>query len=132
MDSAFIDDGYTLDGYIAERHGLHSELQFTYRPLTRREDVALVAAISSLPSNEQGMVDSEQKSAECVAKHLVSWSLKNRAGAAVPISPDNVQRLQPIVAGRLLQIIRGREASDRRPAVTEDPALRDMDAAAKN
>jgi hypothetical protein len=128
MPSAFIDDGYTLDGYIAENPGLYPAVEFQYRPMTRRETAVLEGDIMRTRDAEAG----ETEAAKVVARKLVSWNLVDRAGKPVPISADNLLRLQPVLGGTLLEIVRGRRASDRKPDQQAEPTRPNPDDAAGN
>lgn len=128
MPSAFIRDGYTIDGYIAARDGLFDAVEFTYRPMTRREVARLSADVAKSTDEEAA----EVAAIKLVAKKLVSWSVKDHRDEIVPISEENVLRLQPIVAGIMTDIVRGARASDKRPQQADEPQPHDPDAAAGN
>lgn len=130
--TAYIVDGYTReDGYIAaapaETSGerLWDELEFSYRPATRQEVIKHDAEVRIALRNENVdpmcAVRAERLSAEFVAKKIVSWNLKDPAGAAVAISTDSCMGLQVFLFQSLYGIIRGTRVSDPRPDVAAKP-----------
>ena len=48
MESAYIDDGYTIDGYIKAAPGMYPALRFRYRPTTPTERFATSASAWNL------------------------------------------------------------------------------------
>lgn len=115
MPAAFIDDGYTCAGHLAEEPGLYEAVDVMYRPLTRREDAAYQAYVLNCGDGEKGVIAAEQRAAELVASHLVSWSIVDGKQRPVPITAANIGRLQPVLGGRLLSLIRGTRPSDKQP-----------------
>ncbi len=96
----FIDDEYTLPGFIAasaeQPNGMRfwDALEFTYRVATRSEWILLDAKVSKLErdalSNPEAAVKSELEACDFVAKHVKSWNLKNRGGHEVPIDAKSI------------------------------------------
>lgn len=111
MPAAIIDDGYTLDGFIAPKEGIHDGLTFRYRPLTIKQYRALTDRIESAKTHEAA----ELHVAETIAAQLCDWDAKNGKGSVVEINRDNVTRMQPQLALSLLKIIEGDWASDEKP-----------------
>jgi hypothetical protein len=93
MLTAFVDDGYTRDGRIAEAAGRWPEINFAYRPADASQFT-------------------EQFVAERLAKNLVSWDIRNSKGESVPITAENLMRLVHPVLMRIYAIINSTEASD--------------------
>ena len=118
MSSAFIDDGYTESGYIAEIPRLHPSLSFEYRPMlaTERNRAADEA--------EKPNADPTKVMVEWLAKKLVTWSLDRKPDAAA------LSRLRPKLLTRLYAVVAGNDASD---ALPDGPAPEkvDMDAEGK-
>lgn len=131
MASAFIADGYTADGYLAEERNNESVLweavRFKYRPAVPAE----IEALRVLANANQ----MERKRSEFIANHLVEWDLKyptpcviggkDVGGEVIPILADNCARLNRTFRDSLLQIIEGSRHSDDLPKI-------DLEAAAKN
>ena len=53
MTCGFIDDGYTLDGFVKELPGIYGAVRFKYRPLTVEQRVRLFESWSTLPALDQ-------------------------------------------------------------------------------
>lgn len=112
MPSAFIQDGFTLDGKVEARLPLYPEVRFTYRPALARSIYAARA------QNARGKPEDElQSDAKMVAQHLVSWDVLGADGEVAPITLENIQRLAYPVLQVILAHIQGY-------AVTEEQADR--------
>lgn len=107
---AFIPDGYTADGYVAEERLGQSVLwegvKFKYRPAIPAEIEAL--RISS------SVQQAERKRNEYLTKHLVEWDLVS-GGQPVEITPENCARLNKTFRDALLGIIDGSRHNDDHP-----------------
>ena len=103
---AFIADGYTTPGFIAEEPGLHPALWIAYRPCVAAENGVIDDAIRKA-SPARG----EMLAAECCAGHVVSWSLDD-----LPIEAATIVRLQPALFSKLFGIVRGSRACDVNPS----------------
>jgi hypothetical protein len=111
MDCGFIDDGYTKTGYIKAEPGLYPELRFKYRPLTREETTALYENWNQIQASDQ-----LSRISKSLAKHLVSWDLKDPAGR-IPNCKDaaTYRRLSPPLFNRLTDITDQSKPSDPDP-----------------
>lgn len=134
MASAFIPDGYNLNGYIAgETQGAYTlwePCRFKYRPATapESEELKVIASPAEL----------ERRRSAFVSDHLVEWDLKfpdncviggkNVSGQIVPISPETVARLYGPFRQRLIQIIEGAYFSDPDPEAKAEPVKMDEQA----
>lgn len=117
----FIDDGYTLPGYIAAEPRLYPALRFQYRPMLAKERARVTEKILK----HKDSAKAEEIAAETVVAHVSEWTLTNSKGEAVKIAPENVLRMQPRLFDRLYSIVMGREAPDADPEFTGgvyDPA----------
>lgn len=110
MRSDFLRDGYTEPGFIAAVAGLHGTLAFEYRPTLPEQQSDLISTADSLKAAAY-----DRKCADFIAKHLVSWDLKDDKGQAVPVSAVNVLRLRPKLYNRLYHIVLGLGATDINP-----------------
>src|ERR1700722_6528479 len=75
MTAGIITDGYTLSGYVKEEPGLYPAVRFKYRPTTKMECVALFANWKDLSPDDQA-----KRTVKALAKHLVSWDVKDCNG----------------------------------------------------
>lgn len=113
--TGYIDDGYTVDGYIAGVERLHPPCRFKYRQMLVKDRGKYL----------QQMAEGTGESAEILgakicAKHLQQWDIKDRAGRTVPISPDACLRVQPQLAKKIFSIIIGERSSDPDPNELEE------------
>ena len=110
---AFIPDGYTRDGFIAETD-FHPNVQFVYRPttVTERSVVNGLIRFEHAKGTEAGFAKTENLAAECMASHLVSWDIVDSDGEDVLLSPFNVLYVEPHAFNRMYQIIMGEALSD--------------------
>lgn len=127
---SFITDGWTRDdGYIAaepeQNNGerLCEALSFSYRPATRLEVVKLDKDIELLTKSQDsdGAVKAERLACKFVAEHLKSWDLKDPGGHEVKLSATACERIHPYLFGNLYRIVRGTQASDKKPDAEKEP-----------
>jgi hypothetical protein len=115
MDCAFFDDGYTRNGYLADKPGVHPEVRFRYRPtLVAEQAVVLNWFTSDPPAVRVG------KCAEMLSKHLLEWSIAGADGLKLPITPKNLMRINPRIFSRLVDIVSCSAASDVDPDATPE------------
>lgn len=120
---AFIADGFTRDGFIAEVDGLHEAVRFTYRPVLPMERVEHFAKMNGQPD------DKAERATMCVvAGKLSSWNVTDHNDKPVQISELNVGRIVPW--NRLYRIVFGLDASDLDPAWSEEQKLKEAELAA--
>lgn len=105
---AFLEDGYTQDGYIAEVARLHPAVSFTYRPALYEEREAWRRAGAKAFDAKADT----KLAADLIVGHITGWDVKKRDGAAVDLKADNVARLHPAILRKLLEIVLGYEPSD--------------------
>lgn len=133
----FIEDGFNLDGYVAEpepdKNGdvFHDALEFKYRPATRLEVVQHDAEVEHALRNEK--TDSkcarraELLACEFLAAHIVDWGVVTSKGE-VKINSDSCSRLHPQLFQSMYSIVRGTKLSDPKPngetTVSDDDALK--------
>lgn len=121
----FIDDDYTLDGYIAATpitangQRMWDALEFTFRVATRAEwlyhDAEVNATRRDEDRNPELAVKAEFLSCEFAAKHLKTWTMKNRGNHAVVINGPNLLKVHHLLFQKLYYIIRGDLMSDSLP-----------------
>ncbi|TWT58876.1 hypothetical protein KOR42_22630 [Thalassoglobus neptunius] len=108
---AFINDGYTLDGYIAAMPDYELEaIRFKYRPAGGGEVTEFLTGEDTLPGQERAKRDSE-----FMRKHLVEWDLCDSAGKPVPITAENCHRVHRMVQAKIIDIITQFRMSDSVP-----------------
>lgn len=116
---AFIDDGYTIEGYIAADAERDIEaIRFKYRPATSREMNTWRQGLDLLSGEQRAERDDE-----FVAKHIQQWDVRRPNGTAVDISPPNCGRIDDLTAIKLFNIISGRSPSDSLPSGTADASV---------
>lgn len=106
--TAFIDDGFTQEGYIAGVERLHPPLSFSFRPMTHADTEKFVALAA-----REGSVMADTY-AKFIEKHVVSWSLSRPCKQAI------VCRLRPSMLKKLFGIVSGGVPSDPLPTSTGD------------
>lgn len=112
------DDQYTERGYIAAFPRIHAELRFQFRPFTRSACSRLREKVRLL-----GEEAADQAVSEAVAGSLVSWSLVDAQGAAIPVSKDAILKLKPELWFRLVHIVQGVAAPDEDPQAPKGDGL---------
>ena len=129
MSVGYIDDGYTLPGFIDSpvlgRQGAISwePLTFTYRVATRPEWLRLDAKVDTARSNidrdPECAVKAEQLQCDFVADHILEWTLKDSTGRDVSKSGAAAMSMHALLFQKLYYIIRGDLMSDPRPPSTK-------------
>lgn len=107
----FIGDGYEIEGYIAplERLGV-GEWKFTYRPLVGGKRERLLALIDeSNPAAHMYAEAAYDDSVKMLAKQIVKWE------KPVPVTEENIRRMQPNAFRIVRNIVLGLRPSDPRP-----------------
>ncbi len=100
-DSCFTpDDGYTEQGYIEAKPGLHGEFRFEYRPMLVEQRSRILRTMSEMKDEEQDVVI-----AKTMAERLVSWDNPK------PIAVERTRRIQPVVFYQVWAIILGTSPS---------------------
>ena len=114
-EAGFIPDGYTLRGYIAAVAGIHCALRFEYRPTTSLENKKV---LEGAPSEEV----SEERFRKMLAEKIVSWDMTNpKECKVVPVTVENMGRIQPKLRSTLVDIVMGWKSSDPAPSGTPQP-----------
>jgi len=116
---AYIDDGYTEQGYLQEVRGIHQACRFTYRPVMpgdMRETLHHWAEISATEKTERIY--------ETLRKHLIKWDFEYDK-KILPIEVVTLERLKQPFVDRIFNIITCSDISDERKdkqASAEDDA----------
>ena len=131
---SYVGDGYEISGYIsaavpeASGERLHDALTFTYRPATRLDNVRVDAEIAIAGKNRDldanSAVEAERVVCRFVASRIVSWDLKVVGIHSVAITSEACERIHPFLFASLYRIIRGTQASDKKPEESK-PATTD-------
>jgi hypothetical protein len=121
MTCGFIDDGYTLDGFVKELPGIYGAVRFKYRPLTVEQRVRLFESWSTLPA-----LDQISRTTSALARQIVQWDMKDAKGRPIPCNePRSFRRLSPPLHERLLDIVCGSSPPDADPDKGDDPNATD-------
>lgn len=129
---SYISDGFTrTDGYVAaavpEESGerLYDALEFTYRPATRMDcvkvDGEVGIALKNKDADAECAVRAEKIVCEFVAKRILSWDLKDAGIHLIPPSATACERIHSFLFSNLYRIIRGTQASDKKPEAEKAP-----------
>ena len=101
MPSIFIADGYTLDGSV-KAFRRFPELKFRFRPPLHDEVQEWRYQFDRAASGRE----QAQATRALLEKHLVSWDA-GEAGTTLPITAENLKRVDPQVIGKLLDAVLG-------------------------
>lgn len=109
----FINDGYTIDGFISGVPGLTDDFGFKFRPSTAHENQVV--------QGEWGRADNDGErfsaaTAKFLLKHLVSWDGKWPDGSPVPLTIENLGKMRGRLRVALVDIVQGIRVPDDRPA----------------
>ena len=113
----FIHDGYTRQGYIAERPRLHPALRFSYRPMLTENRYVILHQLDQIDADRKARARLE---AETVMAYLVSWNLFGRQDEAIDVTVPNLLRVEPNLFLKLRNIVLGIEVGDEDPEWPED------------
>ena len=105
--SAFIDDGYTREGTIAEAPRQWPAASISYRPMVASEYAEFSVKTKNLDNAAW-----HKAIAEILEKKLVAWDIKSAAGDSVEIKRENLLRLMPGFLLRVWQIVSGDTPDD--------------------
>jgi hypothetical protein len=122
MPLAFIPDGYTAEGFIAEGVD-YPAVQFEYRPMLHDE-------VSRAEHRSRIMGESHDPMNEAVLDHLVSWDITDAQGKSWAITKENIAALKMRLFLKMWAILAGFAQSDLRPK--EPVAKVDLGADLKN
>jgi hypothetical protein len=126
MNSGYIPDGYTRhDGFVkaseANEAGqrLWGDLEFTYRPAARSENVRHDAEVAIALRDEfkdpSCAEKAEKLACEFVAKKIVTWTMKDSFEQPVACTAATCARINAGLFHRVYSIIRGSQLSDVKP-----------------
>lgn len=105
----FIPDGWDrTDTIPGSEDGFYGPMTITYRPMTDLERETMAARIRHNGTTEAGVVKSASVVNQAIAGKLVAWDVRHPdTGVEVPITPENVGRLEPHLLAVLLATITG-------------------------
>lgn len=99
-DQIFIDDGYTVERYIAASPRLYGAMRFSFRVLQPVKRAELLADTRDL-----GEVETLEILGGWMTHLLTKWDVKDSKGRPVPITKENVNKLQVVALTRLHRIV---------------------------
>lgn len=112
---------YIADGYEAvktfEENGFYPKTEVRFRPLTGIECRQIRLRLSDMEykngkQTEAGIKASEEHAAEFLATRIVSWSVVDKGGHALPITKQTILGLEQHLSGDLLMLLIGEIAPD--------------------
>jgi hypothetical protein len=103
-------DGYTLEGKLASRPGVHGEMNYKYRPALADE---VQKFFSALAKNPDGAVGTR---AAFLAKHLVEWDGQTPGGTPAAIEVNVIRRLRHSALVELCDVVCGYASSGQEAA----------------
>jgi hypothetical protein len=106
MDPVFIDDGYTKDGHVAAKPGLHGALSFTFRPALPEERLQFAQA-----KDQDGRAYGK-RAAQALDRHIIGWDAADGRGNPVEKNQHNLLRLHPTLFVALLEQVMGYEPAE--------------------
>jgi hypothetical protein len=130
-DGKDIPDGYTLNGYIMEIPGVSRALSFIYRPVDPKTAIRYRVRKNAAASNqaltpEDREIAVEMLELEMAVKNVASWDLRKNNGEVIEGPPSVAavcHHCTQYQYNRLLEIVNGGFASDRRPSVVTGQAI---------
>lgn len=118
---AFIPDGYTESGFIAELKNIHEPVRFKFRPVLPEAVRTLMNGFWEKTAKAQGeIVD------QTLMRQLVEWDLTDHEGSPLEISVSNLRRIKKPLKDHLFNIVTCFEGSDddsQAPENDEEAAL---------
>ena len=123
---AFIDDGYTEQGYIASEPGQYPAIRFEFRRMTTSEAKQYQADLRRLP-DQNDVFALNELGARYLVTHLLSWDIMDSKGVVMPIAAAFLaHKIKREVFARLLRIVSGQGPSDMDPewnSVENEPEI---------
>lgn len=117
-DPVFIEDGYTVEGYVDPVKGLHGPLAFTFRPILSTERAKVLSKWVSAKEGEKLKLSDDEGNinlrAQTLVNQLASWEIRNSAGDVVGITTDTAKRLHPALLDKVFNRILGLDPRDDR------------------
>ncbi|QDT41061.1 hypothetical protein Pan241w_11200 [Gimesia alba] len=107
MSRAFIPDGYTEDGFIAESKGVHEAVRFKFRPVLPEAVRALMHNFYEKTAKAQSDIVNET-----LKRQLVEWDLCDLSDTPLKITTSNLCRIKKPLKDRLFNIVTCYEGSD--------------------
>ena len=107
MPRAYIPDGYTEDGFIAEFKGVHESVQFKFRPVLPEAVRALMHNFYDKTAKVQSDIVNET-----LNRQLVEWDLCDHKGGPLPVSIEVLCHIKKPLKDRLFNIVTCYEGSD--------------------
>lgn len=106
MTSAFIRDGFTLEGKVEARPGLYPEIRFTYRPALPRRVAEYLKADKGTPEKEQ------RADTKLLLEHVQSWDAHDENGQQLSFDEATLTRVYHPILQTLLNHVTGYTATD--------------------
>ncbi|WP_417386928.1 hypothetical protein [Gimesia sp.] len=104
---AYIDDGYTEDGYMKEVPGIHQALKFQYRPPLANEVREILHHWGDISS-----VERSQRINDAIVKHISKWDYEYKK-KILPIEVAVLEKSKQPFVDRIFNIITGSDVSDK-------------------
>lgn len=117
------DDGYTIDGYLAEVPRLHRAVRFKFRPMLVRDRTIYYRKVEGLKPEDQ-----DRYRARLLREYLKEWDFKAPDGTTtLPLTADNFLRVGPELFLKLFLVISGVVPFDPDPDKAQEDFDRELD-----
>lgn len=132
MPAAYIDDGYTLTKTL-EDTPFYPRTVIQYRPMLSREQRHFNLKIENAERDtngrvtEAGITKAEKLAAEMIAAKIVEWSITRPDGEPVKICGAEFERLEPHLAGAIVNAVLGNLPPDGEPEPPTGKTSEDVD-----
>ncbi|MAH50430.1 hypothetical protein CMI37_31705 [Candidatus Pacearchaeota archaeon] len=109
MSCSYIYDGYTQDGLILAKEGLHDEIRFLFRPKVGRSR----AAVYDKMGLRETRADREDVINEAIASAIVEWNVRNGDESTVPPDIEHIEKIHPAAKPSMFEQIMGNKPKER-------------------
>lgn len=108
MGHAYSPPGYVRKAYIAEKPGCYPAVRFRYRRMSAFEGMILIGECENITTKERIALEFT-----AIAGHLIDWDVTGPDGEAIPVTRENLERLDNYYLYiKILNIVKGWEGGD--------------------
>lgn len=111
----FLDEGYTASVDIPAVEGLHGALSLEYKPCVSSQ------IAKALDASQKSEEDWTKATIGICASQIAAWTLKDRHGNAVPISPASLGRVsRPLLLKIAAAVVFGEKPNGEKASIEGD------------